>query len=1147
MKLKYTYLFFLVISAFILLKSNSAGTHGATPTPLTSCASVGCHTNVPAVNGATTIDSIALFDRATGLSVSQYVAGKSYRIAIVGKYLGTANLYKFGYIVGNGGKGTYSGTSANSTTSITTGIGYWGHSAPKDSFLRIPAGPFNATIFIDTATWTAPATGSGTVTFTGLLNAVNVNAAVTGDKPIAANYTKNFTEFLANVNVAIGGGANFCAGTSKTFTATPANGGATPTYQWYLNGATVGTGGTTYTTTTLANNDSVWVVMTSSIAGVGNSPATSNKVKVTVNPSYANNSLAITCNKTSVCAGDTAIYTANAAGTVTGPTYRWYLNNTLVFTGNPYQKNGGFIAGDSVSCRLQVTNPCATPAQDTSNYIKLTVNASPTVTAIPNQNFCPGVLTTKVSFTSSMPSTIFTWTNNNPAIGLPASGVGDSIGRFTPINAGTTPINATITVYSYAAGCNGSPRTFTITISPVPKVRRPNVPTYCAGAAGNIALVTVPPAGATLNWTNTNTAVGIPASGTNTPINFTSTNTTNDSLVAFISAHATAGGCVGPDSTFRVVVYPVPVTTIVPNIIGCNGVMLPSDINFSSTVTGATFNWTNSNAAIGIPTGGTGNIAAFAPVNTGTAPIIANMTVRGRYINCNGPIRNFTFTVNNNAAPLVDIFSKDTLVCPGASSLFKATPTNGGSAPTYQWYYNGAAVTGAILDTFTFDNLANNDMIHCVMTSNSDCATTPTATSRSVTIKTLASVVPTIILTSVKDTICQGQAVTINSSVTGGGPVPTYQWYLNGSAISGATGNMYLSTSFIDNDIVTCEMTSSFGCADPPMVVSNAYKLRVFANVATQITLVADKNNICSDDIVTFTTTFKGGGMSPKVLWTLNGLEMNTNTKFIQIPINSSTDVVRVEVKSSEVCPSPSTMILTKSIDSVGQGPYVDVFPDKYIAFCQGDSAVVKAFNGAPNLAYQWSNGMTSDSFYSKVTNSFTLRVSQPGNKCPRYYGPLTTHMNALPFKPEISSTDGIIRSSFADHYQWQLNNLDIVSADTQTYKVAISGNYRVKVRNMAGCVNYSDPLLVYPLSIGNTNTSKMAIYPNPSTGNFYIKSEDKKIENVLIYDLNGKIVYSNSTKEMSKHIELDKLPKGNYLIEIKTNTDSYQEKIELR
>lgn len=75
-----------------------------------------------------------------------------------------------------------------------------------------------------------------------------------------------------------------CSGSSVTFTSTPTNGGV-PSYQWKINGISVG-GATssTFTTTTLANNDSVTVVMISNASPclIG-SPTTSNGITITVN------------------------------------------------------------------------------------------------------------------------------------------------------------------------------------------------------------------------------------------------------------------------------------------------------------------------------------------------------------------------------------------------------------------------------------------------------------------------------------------------------------------------------------------------------------------------------------------------------------------------------------------------------------------------------------------------------------------------------------------------------------------------------------------------------------------------------------------------------------------------------------------------
>ncbi|MEZ0005426.1 hypothetical protein ABH942_000777 [Flavobacterium sp. 28YEA47A] len=73
-----------------------------------------------------------------------------------------------------------------------------------------------------------------------------------------------------------------CQGTSVTFTATPVNGGTTPSYQWKVNGNNVGTNSPTYTTTTLANGNSVTCVMVSNAACASPTSVTSNAITMNV-------------------------------------------------------------------------------------------------------------------------------------------------------------------------------------------------------------------------------------------------------------------------------------------------------------------------------------------------------------------------------------------------------------------------------------------------------------------------------------------------------------------------------------------------------------------------------------------------------------------------------------------------------------------------------------------------------------------------------------------------------------------------------------------------------------------------------------------------------------------------------------------------
>jgi len=85
---------------------------------------------------------------------------------------------------------------------------------------------------------------------------------------------------LVDVSIATAGGTvtnalvyNLNAG---TFTANAVNAGASPTYQWLLNGSPVGTNSNTYTNPSLANHDVVSCVLTPNLGGCGSIPVNSN-------------------------------------------------------------------------------------------------------------------------------------------------------------------------------------------------------------------------------------------------------------------------------------------------------------------------------------------------------------------------------------------------------------------------------------------------------------------------------------------------------------------------------------------------------------------------------------------------------------------------------------------------------------------------------------------------------------------------------------------------------------------------------------------------------------------------------------------------------------------------------------------------------
>jgi hypothetical protein len=161
-----------------------------------------------------------------------------------------------------------------------------------------------------------------------------------------------------------------CEGTSVTFTANPVNGGATPTYQWKKNNVNVGTNSSSYTLSGLKNNDQVKCVMTSSIVGALNNPATSNAITAQIIAKPLAN--IVSTGPTTYCSGANACTLSTTA--VAGETYLWFKGAASIANSN----SPTYVPTSTNNYKVRVTN--SSGCSKTSSTIGITVNPLPTAT-----------------------------------------------------------------------------------------------------------------------------------------------------------------------------------------------------------------------------------------------------------------------------------------------------------------------------------------------------------------------------------------------------------------------------------------------------------------------------------------------------------------------------------------------------------------------------------------------------------------------------------------------------------------------------------------------------------------------------------------------------------------------------------------------
>lgn len=131
----------------------------------------------------------------------------------------------------------------------------------------------------------------------------------------------------------------------------------------------------------------------------------------------------------------------------------------------------------------------------------------------------------------------------------------------------------------------------------------------------------------------------------------------------------------------------------------------------------------------------------------------------------------------------VSISPSSVFMTVGQSQTFTATVTNGVGDYSYQWYQDGRPILGASLSTYTFN--ATFALSHTIYVSVIDSANNAASSNvaRIVMNATLwLYISPSSIFMSV------GESQTFNATVTGGTGNYSYQWYLDNSPVTGATG-----------------------------------------------------------------------------------------------------------------------------------------------------------------------------------------------------------------------------------------------------------------------------------------------------------------------------------------------------------------------
>jgi hypothetical protein len=308
------------------------------------------------------------------------------------------------------------------------------------------------------------------------------------------------------------------------------------------------------------------------------------------------------------------------------------------------------------------------------------------------------------------------------------------------------------------------------------------------------------------------------------PSGATGTSTSNSIMVSFSSftggtlsvIGVNAQGSSAKASSLAIGIYAV----TVPAISGTSSVCQGNSYTYTTESGKTNYSWTVSGGGT-ITAGGTStdNSVTIKWNATGAQSVAVNYTDAN---GCSSSTATSSVTVNSSYTPSVSVDYSPKNACQGTNITFKATPVNGGTTPSYQWYLNGNPMVTT--QTYSVTPTAN-DVIKCVMTANGICTlpgTNPASAQLTHTVYYNAIVLGTVSPT----TLCAGTSVSVPITIPCDFPSDNiYTVQLSDAAGSFTTpvaiGNLssYAAGSYTINCTIPVSTATGTG-----------YKIRVISN-----------------------------------------------------------------------------------------------------------------------------------------------------------------------------------------------------------------------------------------------------------------------------------------------------------------------------
>jgi hypothetical protein len=224
--------------------------------------------------------------------------------------------------------------------------------------------------------------------------------------------------------------------------------------------------------------------------------------------------------------------------------------------------------------------------------------------------------------------------------------------------------------------------------------------------------------------------------------------------------------------------------------------------------------------------------------------------------------------------------------------------------------------------------------------------------------------------------------------------------------------------------------------------------------------------------------------------------------------------------------------------------PQATIIPSGTVTICSGHSTML--FGPTGFASYTW-NGYT--------TNQQGMIVSQPTTVvlhvvdsfgCAATSAPTVVVVNPSP-DAQITVVGDTLIASQGVNYHWLLNGQPW-GGNSRWCVPTVSGTYRVRVENMFGCGDLSDPVMINLVGNASPMAQSLQVWPNPSAADFQVVLPSAWTGGafvVQLVDLQGRTFEPEVVSDgLRLVVKTDLLASGTYLMQVVTAEARYSTKV---